>query len=88
MLKSKIALAAVVSMVLAVPALAQTDEMMMKCDDAEMSAMNTKIEAMPDGESKTMAMKQMDMAKDSMSKQDMKECAMHMNDAMGSMEKK
>jgi hypothetical protein len=60
----------------------------MECSDAEMMKMNSKIDAMGDSSGKTMAMDHMKMAKDSMAKSDMKGCSMHMNEAMGAMDKK
>ena len=50
----------------------------MKCDDAAMAKMQTDMAAMPDGKKKTMAMKEMGMAKDAMMKHKMKTCATHM----------
>jgi hypothetical protein len=61
---------------------------MMGCSDAEMMKMNGEIEAMSAGSGKTMAMDHMKMAKDSMAKSDMSGCSMHMNEAMGAMDKK
>jgi hypothetical protein len=49
--------------------------------------MNADIQAMKDGEDKTTAMKEMQMAQDMMAKQDMKGCMAHMHDAMEATEK-
>ena len=93
-MKTRILAAVVFAVVAAFPALAQ-DKMekkdtmgKMECTDAEMMKMNSTIDAMGAGSSKTMAMDHMKMAKDSMIKSDMSGCSMHMNEAMGAMEKK
>ena len=60
--------------------------MSMECTDAEMTKMNTQIDAMSSDDKKKMAMDHMGMAKDSMAKKDMEACKMHMkeaHDAMG-----
>lgn len=61
---------------------------MMECSDAEMMKMNSKIDAMGAASAKTMAMDHMKMAKDSMAKNDMSGCSMHMHEAMTAMERK
>lgn len=90
-MKALIWAAAAVAIIAATPVLAQ-DKMekmgKMECSDAEMMKMNTKIDGMSAGSGKTMAMDHMKMAKDSMAKSDMSGCSMHMNEAMGAMEKK
>ena len=53
----------------------------MKCDDASMAKMETDMAAMADGKKKTMAMKEMGMATDSMMKHKMKSCVTHMTKA-------
>ncbi len=62
---------------------------MMKCDDASMMKMQTDMDAMTDptmSANKTMAMKEMEMAKTAMTAGKMDECSMHMGKAMeGSM---
>lgn len=65
--------------------------MMMKCDDATMTMMQTEMDAMTDPAMKTnkdMAMKQMDMAKTAMKDNKTDECMMNMGEAMNSMNKK
>ena len=52
-----------------------------------MNAMNADIQAMKDGDDKTTAMKEMQMAHDMMGKEDMKGCMAHMHDAMEATEK-
>ena len=52
--------------------------MSMECTDAEMTKMNTQIEAMSAADKKKMAMDHMGMAKDSMAKKDMEACKKHM----------
>jgi hypothetical protein len=59
----------------------------MTCDEAGMNEMDTDIQAMPDGEAKTNAMKEMQMAGEMMAKKDMHACMDHMNKAMEMMEK-
>ena len=59
----------------------------MECNETSMKEMNTDIQAMNDGETKAGAMKEMQMARDTMSKNDMKSCMQHMNKAMEMMEK-
>ena len=86
-----VAVAAVSILAAASPVLAQ-DKMekmgKMECSDSEMMKMNSKVDAMSAGSGKTMAMDHMKMAKESMTKSDMSGCSMHMNEAMGAMEKK
>lgn len=60
----------------------------MDCSQAEMTKMETKMKTMSDGESKKMAMKEMQMAESMMKKNDMKGCMTHMQGAMKAMEKK
>jgi hypothetical protein len=59
----------------------------MECNETSMNAMNADIQAMKDGEDKTTAMKEMQMAQDMMAKEDMKGCMAHMHDAMEATEK-
>lgn len=59
----------------------------MECNDAGINAMNADVQAMPDGEAKTTAMKEMQMAQDMMDKKDMKGCMTHMDAAMEASEK-
>jgi hypothetical protein len=63
------------------------EEHQMKCDETAMNAMHADIQAMDDGEAKTTAMKEMQMAEDMMVKKDMKACASHMHNAMEAKEK-
>jgi hypothetical protein len=93
-MKAVLALASVFAFVTIAPVLADEKAMdkssdmgMMDCTDAGMMKMNSQIDAMSAGDSKTMAMKHMDMAKDSMAKKDMKGCGMHMDQAMDAMKK-
>lgn len=87
MLSKSICIAAVILVLgVASPVFAASD--MMDCSDASMSKMNTDMMKMKDGDHKTMAMKEMDMAKDMMMKKDMKGCMEHMtkaSKAMGNM---
>jgi hypothetical protein len=63
------------------------EEHAMHCNEAGMNEMKTDIQAMPDGEAKTNAMKEMHMAGEMMSKEDMQGCKDHMHKAMEIMEK-
>ena len=56
---------------------------MMDCTDANMMKAGADIDKMAPGEKKTMAMKDMAMAKEMMGKKDMAQCKTHMNKAMG-----
>lgn len=79
MLKSTLA-AALLGFVMIAPAYAQD----MMCDDASMMKMKTDMDAMTDPamkEKKEMAMKEMDMAKESMAANKMDDCKMHMENA-------
>ena len=59
----------------------------MECTETSINAMHADIQAMDDGEAKTTAMKEMQMAEDMMASKDMKGCAAHMHNAMEAMEK-
>jgi hypothetical protein len=54
----------------------------MKCTEANMAKGNDMMMKMPDGENKTMGMKEMTMAQDSMGMKKMGDCSMHMSKAM------
>jgi hypothetical protein len=58
-----------------------------ECNETGINAMNADIQAMDDGEAKTTAMKEMQMAQDMMAKQDMEGCKVHMHSAMEATEK-
>lgn len=60
----------------------------MECTTAEMTKMKDKMGSMPASDSKTMAMKEMDMADKMMEKKDMSGCMDHMDKAMKAMDKK
>ena len=53
-----------------------------ECTETAMNAVNADIQAMSDGEAKTKAMKEMQMAEEMMAKKDMEGCAAHMHNAM------
>ncbi|MCB1882475.1 MAG: hypothetical protein KDG89_00525 [Geminicoccaceae bacterium] len=79
----KLALAAAATTVLlTLPALAMDS---MECSEDGMMKSQKMMTKMEDGEKKTMAMKEMDMAKEAMTKQDMEACKMHMEEAMKAM---
>ena len=63
------------------------EEHHMECTETGMNAMHADIQAMSDGESKTTAMKEMQMAENMMAKKDMKACATYMHNAMEATEK-
>ena len=67
-------------------AFAHGDETM-ECTEASMNAMTADVQAMNDGEAKTTAMSEMQMAQDMMAKKDMKGCMSHMHNAMEATEK-
>jgi hypothetical protein len=70
------------------PAIAhEGEEHGMECDEASINEMNMDIQAMGDGEAKTNAMKEMQMAGDMMAKKDMKACMDHMHKAKDIMDK-
>ncbi len=72
----------------AAPSLAGAHEgHMMECSKTSINAMNADIQAMPDGEAKTTAMKEMQAAADMMAKHDMDGCETHMDAAMEAMER-
>ena len=58
----------------------------MECTETDINAMNADIQAMNDGEAKTTAMKEMEMAEDMMGNKDMNACVTHMHNAMEAME--
>jgi hypothetical protein len=59
----------------------------MECTETSMNAMKADIQTMDDGEAKTTATKEMQMAQEKMTNKDMKGCEPHMHNAMGAMEK-
>jgi hypothetical protein len=59
----------------------------MECSETAIHAMHADIQAMGDGEAKTTAMKEMDMAETMMAKKDMDACMTHMHKAMEAIEK-
>lgn len=63
------------------PLSAQAAEMM-DCTAANMTKASADMDKMPAGEKKTMAMKEMTMAKEMMAKKDMAGCKTSMNKAM------
>ena len=83
MLKSTLVAAALAAAAV-LPAFAATAPMS-KCDDATMTSMQSKIDAMTDTTKKQAAMKQMSMAKTSMKSHKLKDCSVHLDSAMKSM---
>lgn len=78
MFKAILGVVAVSALFSIAPASAQ----IMDCTDANMTKASADMDKMPSGEKKTMAMKEMTMAKDMMGKKDMAACKTHMNKAM------
>jgi hypothetical protein len=62
------------------------EEHKMDCSETGMNAMQADIQAMRDGEAKTKAMKEMDIAKGMMVEGDMDACMIHMHNAMEAIE--
>ena len=85
MLKYAYAAAAITAILAVVPAQAQTK---MECTAADMAKMDTQMKAMTDKSKQDMAMKEMKMADDMMKKNDMKNCQMHMDNAVKEMDGK
>ncbi len=77
-LKGMTGIVAVAALLSITPASAQ----MMDCTDANMTKASADMDKMPAGEKKTMAMKEMAMAKEMMGKKDMAGCKTSMNKAM------
>jgi hypothetical protein len=59
----------------------------MECTETSINAMKADIQAMPNGEAKTTATKEMQMAEDMMTKKDTEGCKAHMHNAMEATEK-
>ena len=59
----------------------------MECTETSINAVNSDLQAMDDGEAKTTASKEMEIAEDMMIKKDMKACVTHMHNAMEAIEK-
>ena len=81
MLKGLLGSIAIASLLAIAPISAHAAEMM-ECTDANMTKASADMDKMPAGEKKTMAMKEMTMAKDMMAKKDMAGCKTSMNKAM------
>jgi hypothetical protein len=78
MLKGFFGIVAVSALLAVTPASAQMTE----CTDANMMKASADMDKMPAGEKKTMAMKEMTMAKEMMTKKDMAGCKTHMDKMM------
>lgn len=59
----------------------------MKCKAASIQSMKMDLQAMNDGQAKTRAMKEINLAEDLMGKKDVKGCTDHLGKAMEAMEK-
>jgi hypothetical protein len=59
----------------------------MECTETSINAMNSDIQAMDDGETKTTAMKEVQLAQDMMAKNYMEACKTHLHSAMEAIEK-
>ncbi len=58
-----------------------------KCRESSVNGILADIQAMNDGEAKTTAMKEVQMAQDMMARKDINGCVSHMHNAMEAMEK-
>jgi hypothetical protein len=56
------------------------------CSETAANALKADIQAMPDSDAKTKAMKDLAMAEEMMGKEDMKACEKHMHNAMEAIE--
>jgi len=59
----------------------------MECKDSTIKAMKQDVQAMPDGNAKTTAVKEIKAAEDMMQKKDEKACTAHLQNAMEATEK-
>jgi hypothetical protein len=59
----------------------------MECKKTSLQAVKADIQAMNNGEAKTMAMKEIKMAEEMMDKKDMDACKTHMHNAMDAIDK-
>jgi hypothetical protein len=59
----------------------------LECNETGMNPIHADIQAMDEGEAKTTATKEMQMAEEMMAKKDMKACADHMHNAVEATEK-
>jgi hypothetical protein len=84
MIKALLSSVAVLSLLIVAPASAQMG-MGMDCTKENMDKMNSDMSKMPAGEKKTMAMKEMGMAKEMMAKKDMAGCKASMDKMSGMM---
>jgi hypothetical protein len=74
-------LAALLSVLVWIPAYAQDDKAKDWCTDAHMAAMDAQISEMSDAGKKKEAMMHLDMSKAAMKKKDMDGCVKHMEEA-------
>jgi hypothetical protein len=81
MRKGLICFVAVIGLVAALPALAET-EAQADCTDANMMNANASIEKMKAGDNKTAAMKEMEQAKSERSRAAAEKCKTHLNKAI------
>jgi hypothetical protein len=58
----------------------------MTCNETSINAINADIQALPDGDAKTKAMKELAMAEEMMGKNDLKACEAHLHNAMEAIE--
>ena len=59
----------------------------MECNETTINAMNADVQSMDDGNAKTTALKEMEIAEQMMANNDAKGCEAHMHKAMEAMEK-
>jgi hypothetical protein len=79
-------IAALLSAILATPAIAHEGHQM-ECSETAIHALHADVQAMPDGEAKTEAMKEMDAPEAMLAKKEMDGCMAHMHKAMEQIEK-
>lgn len=81
MLKGLLCSVTMLGLIAVSPAFAETAAQA-DCTDANMMNANAAIAKLPEGDSKTMAMKEMDMAKNSRGIAKSEDCKMHLNKAI------
>ncbi len=81
MLKGLLCSVAMLGLIAVTPAFAE-NAALADCTDANMMNANAAIDKLPGGEGKTMAMKEMDMAKDSRGRAKAEDCKAHLSKAL------
>ncbi len=81
MLKGLLCSVALLGLIAATPAFAESAALA-DCTDANMINANATIDKLPAGNSKTMAMKEMEMAKDTRGRKESEKCKIHLSKAL------